>query len=317
LEHEHEAGIGRSSGNVLLFRRDFATFSGGELKFRHYFAHAEHSTRFQPRIFLAQDAAPEAADLWRGTRKPPLPYFRVADAAALFLAGLDWSAVPDPSPVPVINLVQGIRHADPGSALHSFLSRPATRICVSQQVADAILATGLVNGPVHVIPAGLDRTELPPSSPVRDVPIVIAGLKHPGFARAVHARLATSGIVTECLTEPMPRRAFLERIARAKVAVTLPLEREGFFLPALEAMALGAITVCPDCIGNRGFCRDGETAFRPPYAVDDVASAARCALALDPARSNTMLTAAAAQFRRHSIHAERTEFLRILDALPR
>jgi hypothetical protein len=316
LSPQHEAGSGRASRSVLLFRRDFPAFSGGELKFRHYFAHAEHSTRFQPRIFLAPNAAPEAAALWRGTSSPPLREFKVASAAALFLAGLDWSAVPDPAPVPVINLVQGVRHADPGSALRSFLSRPATRICVSQQVADAILATGLVNGPVHVIPAGLDRTELPPPSPVRDVPIVIAGLKNPGFARSVHARLATAGIVAECLTEPMPRRAYLERIARAKVAITLPLDREGFFLPALEAMALGAITVCPDCVGNRGFCRDGETAFRPPYEVDDVFRAARFALALDPVRSNTLLTAAAAQFRRHSLHAERTEFLRILDALP-
>jgi glycosyltransferase involved in cell wall biosynthesis len=34
---------------------------------------------------------------------------------------------------------------------------------------------------------------------------------------------------------------------------------EGFYLPALEAMASGCAVVCDDAMGNRGFCIDGET----------------------------------------------------------
>jgi hypothetical protein len=217
--------------------------------------------------------------------------------------------------VPVINLIQGVRHADPGSARCSYLSRPATRICVSQEVADAILATGLVHGPVHVIPAGIDPAELPPPALNRDLGVLIAGLKNADLARGVHARLATAGIAAECLLEPLPRRNFLERIARAEVVVTLPVEREGFFLPAIEAMALGTLVVCPDCVGNRSFCRDGETAFRPSYGIEPVATAVLAALAMQPARADAMRRAAAAEARRHSIEAERTAFLRILDAL--
>jgi glycosyltransferase involved in cell wall biosynthesis len=97
------------------------------------------------------------------------------------------------------------------------------------------------------------------------------------------------------------------------VAVTLPRRREGFFLPAIEAMALGTIAVCPDCIGNRSFCRDGDTAFRTPYDLDALVAATLAALALDPARADALRTAAAAEARRHSIDAERSAFLRILD----
>jgi len=305
----------RPPERVLLFRRDVRSFTGGELKVRHYFTHAERSTRFTPRIHLAPGTTPEGRALWAGTSAPPLAEFRPEAAAALFLAGLDWSAVPDPFPVPVINLIQGVRHADPGSERWSYLSRPATRLCMSEEVAEAILATGRVAGPVHVIPPGTDPAELPPPAPHRDLPVVIAGLKNPELARAVHKRLAAAGILAECLVGPLPRATFLERLGRAKVAVTLPRSREGFFLPAIEAMALGAITVCPDCIGNRSFCRDGETAFRMPYELDALVAATLAALSMAPDRADSMRAAAAAEARRHSIDAERSAFLRILDRL--
>jgi hypothetical protein len=299
----------------LLFHREYLRFSGGHLKFRHYFEHAERSTRFQPRIYISPRSIPEAAALWRGMATPPLESWRPADAAAFFVAGEDWTEVPDPSPVPVVNLIQHVRHADPGSPRWKALSRPAIRICVSREVADAIEATGRVNGPVHVIPVGLDPSELPTPARQRDRAAVIAGPKNPGFARAVHERLAAAGHESECVVDRMPRSDFLARIARAGVAITVPNEREGFFLPALEAMALGAIAVCPDCIGNRSFCRDGETAFRPPYEVDAVVDAARSALSLPPPRAEAMRAAAAAEAHRHSIEAERSAFLRILDSL--
>ena len=99
------------------------------------------------------------------------------------------------------------------------------------------------------------------------------------------------------------------------MAVTLPNHEEGFYLPALEAMAAGAIVVCPDCTGNRGFCRDLETAFRPRYALDDVVAACLAAVTQAPGDAATMRAAAAAETRNHGLAAERLAFLRILDAV--
>ena len=42
----------------------------------------------------------------------------------------------------------------------------------------------------------------------------------------------------------------LEQIARARVTLFLPNPREGFYIPALEGMALGTLVVCPDCDGK-------------------------------------------------------------------
>lgn len=300
---------------TLLFHRDFHGLTGGHLKVWHYFRHAAGSRRFTPRIFFTPGSLRDARNPWQGIVPPPLPTWDPAAAGALFLAGLDWQAVPERVTVPVINLIQGVRHAHPDDPRHAFLSRPAIRICVSGEVAAAITATRLVNGPVHVIDNGLDRADLPPPAIRRDIPVLVAGAKNPPFAAALEERLAAAGISAECLVAPLPREAFLARLARAEVVVPLPLPEEGFFLPALEAMAVGAVVVCPDCVGNRSFCRDGDTAFRPAYEVEAVAGAVRAALALDPARRAALCRAAAAEVQCHSLDAERAAFLRILDAV--
>lgn len=300
---------------VILFRRDFHGLTGGHLKVRHYFGHAEHSSRFRPRVFFTPESIRGPDNPWHGIEPSPCDTWQPELADVLFVAGMDWEAVPDTLQVPVINLIQGVRHADPGDPRRAFLARPATRICVSDEVAEAVLATGLVNGPVHVIPNGIDFHDLPEPARRREIPVLIAGAKNPAFARAVAGRLAAAGIEADCLLEPLPRPAFLERLARARVALTLPLAREGFFLPALEAMAVGAVVVCPDCIGNRGFCRDGETAFRPSYGLDDVVAATIGSARMSDTEAAAMQAAAAEEVRKHGLQGERSAFLRILDAV--
>jgi glycosyltransferase involved in cell wall biosynthesis len=307
--------MNRVPDRVLLFRRDFRGLTGGHLKVRNYFAHAEHSSRFRPKVFFTPESTGGPDNPWHGIELPPLTTWQPALADVLFLAGMDWESVPDPFPVPVINLVQGVRHADPGDPRRAFLSRPAIRICVSDEVAEAILATGLVRGPVHVIPNGIDCNDLPKPRSEREIPVLVAGAKNPSFAHAVAERLASAGVEVRCLLEPLPRPMFLEQLAWARVAVTLPLDREGFFLPALEAMAVGAVVVCPDCVGNRGFCRDGETAFRPAYNLNDVVDATLRAVAMGDSAAAVIRAGAAAEVLKHGLEAERLAFLRILDSV--
>lgn len=303
------------SKGMLLFRRDFHGLTGGHLKVWHYYRHALESPRFAPRVYLTPESDRGPANPWCGGAEPPLDAWNPAAAAAVFVAGLDWLDVPDPCPAPVINLVQGVRHAAARDPRRPFLGRRAVRICVSAEVADAIRGTGEVNGPVHVIPNALDLVDMPPASAERDIAVVVAGMKNPDLARGVARELVAAGLRVECLVDPLPRREFLTLFGRARVAVTLPLEREGFFLPALEAMAMGCLVVCPDCVGNRGFCRDGETAFRPPATLDAIVAAAQAAITADAAAADAMRAAAAAEVERHGLERERRAFLEILDGV--
>lgn len=315
----------------LLFHRDFRLFSGGHLKVWNYYQHARHSTRFEPRIYLTPASLQEPHLPWFGIDPPPLRSWQPELASLLFIAGIDWRVVPDPSPRPVINLIQGLRHADPADQRFSFLRRPAVRLCVSSEVAEAILATGQVNGPVHVIPNGLDLNVSGTSGPrgseaadsetavsefqAGDGSVLIAGLKNPGLAQSLAAALAAQGIAATCLLTWLPRQDFLAQLARASVVVLLPLPQEGFFLPALEAMALAALIVCPDCVGNRSFCRDGDTCFRPDYSLDALLLAVRRALTLSAPQAAAIRDAARVEAGRHTLAAEREAFLAVLDSL--
>jgi glycosyltransferase involved in cell wall biosynthesis len=91
------------------------------------------------------------------------------------------------------------------------------------------------------------------------------------------------------------------------------MEQEGFFLPALEAMALGSIVVCPDVGGNRTFCRDGINCFLPQYEEGAIAAAASQALHLPQKQAEEMIRNGLQTAREHSLESERKAYHQILE----
>jgi glycosyl transferase family 1 len=300
---------------IVLFHRDFRAFTGGHLKVWDYFNHVAASASHEPRIAFSSESKWDATNPWFGSTSSVIEW-QPDKADLLFLAGTDWSALSSTDrakfPQPIINLIQHPRHAEPGSELRTFLKHRAVRICVSGEVAEAINATGEVNGPVFVIPNGIDIEAIPHSPPTRKIDIFISGFKAPELAREVHAALERKMPNTLCLTERLPRLEYLAHLSSATIAVVLPRSREGFFLPALEAMACGAIVVCPDCVGNRGFCENKVNCFRPGYDRDAIVSAAMAASRLTEIERTSMLERAQTTVRQHSLETERGSFLKIL-----
>lgn len=302
----------------VLFRRDYHGFSGGHLKLRDYFDHTSRLHGFRPEIHFTAESRWDAGNPWAADRDRLAvsgqlrSRWDVTDADILFVEGLDWPAIPEDNRLPVINLVQGVRHADPHDPRYAFLGRPAVRICVSDEVAWALQDTKRVNGPIHTIRACLDWSQLPPEPRSKDISLVIAGLKQPDLAAQLSRRLDTSGIRNLCLTTQLPRADFLDILARAQTAVLLPLAREGFYLPALEAMALGTLVICPDCIGNRGFCRDRITCLCPEFTADAIEAAVTEASRLSRDEVFALLASARRQPAAHALEQECGSYHRIL-----
>ncbi|WP_374602778.1 glycosyltransferase [Arenimonas sp.] len=300
----------------VRFHRRFHGYSGGHGKVRDYVGHVDAHPGFEAETWLTADSVSDGnpwatGDLRRAAAWDP-------DAAdVLFLAGLDWEAVPDDRPGrPVINLVQHLRHADAHDARRPFLRRPALRICVSQAVADAILATGEVNGPVHVIPAALDLPALParPADAASPVRVVIAAGKAPALAAGVAAALSDTTATPVVLPAGLRREEFLAQLGKADIAVMLPHEREGFYLPGLEAMALGAAVVMPDAGGNREYLDAGGNALVPAREAGDIATAVRLLLD-DAGRRSALAAAGPATAARYTLARERAAFHALLDRL--
>jgi hypothetical protein len=304
----------------MLFTRSFAGFTGGHLKFLDYMKHTELSGLAEPVLYQTPESRRVPGNIfndhpWRRIDRPrPFP--------AYFVAGGDWFTLDhagiDPGGSPVINLIQGVRHGDPASELFACLARPAVRICVSAAVAEAI--RDHANGEVHTITAGVAVPPSPGPSPGTrplDGPprVFIGGLKNPGAARDIATRLSGFAEI-DLVTGHLPRSLFLRQIAEATICIFLPLPAEGFFLPPLEAMALGRGVVVPDCRGNRDYCRSDENCVMPAYDPEALTDAALL-LVRDHPRLRRLSSAGLATASVLTIERERSLYHDILARLAR
>jgi glycosyltransferase involved in cell wall biosynthesis len=92
----------------------------------------------------------------------------------------------------------------------------------------------------------------------------------------------------------------------------LPHKTEGFYLPALEAMYLKTLLICPDCIGNRSFCIDAVTCFAPNYITDDIILAVKNGLLLDNKERALLVDKAYEYGQASTLQKEREKFLNTL-----
>jgi hypothetical protein len=145
----------------MLFIRDFDRFSGGHLKCVDYMTHTAVSGFVRPVFYQTSrsDAAPgNVFNDYNGPRVHelrPFPAYFVAGEDSFIFEG----AGIDPKGAPVVNLIQGLRHAEPTNLLFPCLARPALRICVSPAFADAV--RDHANGEVHVIENGIEVGPVP------------------------------------------------------------------------------------------------------------------------------------------------------------
>ncbi|MFZ1568886.1 MAG: glycosyltransferase family 4 protein [Thiolinea sp.] len=309
--------------NTVLFHRDYLRFQGGHLKVFHYFSHLQATDIYQSRVYFTPTSVQDNSNPWQKIKS--LNVWQPETADILFLAGLDWGAVLNhpaylarKDKIPVINLIQGLSHADPKDLKFKFLRERAIRICVSQQVTDAIQATGQVNGPIFTIPNGIDLSSLPQvlDDAKKNIDLLIVAIKKPQLGLDLEQQLKNKYVTIKTIGSLLPRAEFLSLLNQAKQVLCLPHVAEGFYLPALEAMALGAIVICPDCIGNRSFCLDQHTCLLPNYEIKDILQALDRANALTEQQRQMMIKNAKQQIQMHSLEQEAQQFLAIMRDLP-
>lgn len=240
-------------------------------------------------------------------------------ADILFLGGFDWKAL-DPWPkieehIPVVNLIQGFGHCQDGDERMQFLSRKALRICVSHQLRDAVTRTGLCSGPVITIENSIsfdaDRHRSMTAVPAS---VLILGVKKKQLALQLQRDLGLDGVSAQCIAEPVERPRLLSLMSQSEIVVTLPSDKEGFYLPALEAMKLNRNLICPDCTGNRSFCEDLATCLMPEPTLQALLGAVRLLMA-DKGLAKSLREAASSRVEPYTAERERTEFINALNRI--
>ena len=312
----------------VWFYRDYGGFTGGHLKHAHYYQNVQALNRFRARMVFSRDSLSEEQCSARGRLWPQASSASVdwspAQGDILFLAGLDWRFLLSSDGVglelPKINLIQHVRHADSQTELYDFLTEKAIRICVSQEVADAITATKKVNGPVITIPNGIDVPKIKKTdierrynNPSGSQKVLIVGYKMPALATTLSNDLKRLGVEHLLVNQLLERETFLSLLKEYDVVVCYPNITEGFYLPALEVMAAGAVLVVPDCVGNRGFCMPGETCFMPGYSPSEMLNSVLGALSLTVSQRKALLRRALKKVSQHSLNKEKKAFYSVLN----
>ena len=305
----------------VLFFRDFEQFYGGHLKVWDYFKHVLSSPDHTANIIFSANSIWDQSNPWIDSRDYVVDSKADISPDILFVAGVDWlhleESERDNSSIPIVNLIQHPQHADPGSLRSEFLRHKAFRICVSQEIEDVLRASGTPNGPLMTIPLGFDTSVIPAAKDdaARTLDVLIAGLKQPEIARQIFDKLAQQALSVQLITEHLPRGRYLERMAEARIVVCLPNPREGFYLPALEAMAAGTVVICPDCVGNRGFCIDSYNCLKPEYSVESIVDSVQNAVMMMSVEREKLQIQARMTTTQHELMVERRSFLEVLRSI--
>ena len=317
----------RNRERTVWFYRDNQHMNGANLKHSHYFGHVQQTQGFSPKITFGGEPLNEAILSDR-------PHWPTGGGArwepgcrdVLFLDGVeDWRYLAkcglESLPNPRINLIQGFLDKYDDSERERYLAQKAIWICVSQEVANEISATGRTKGPIRTIPNGTDLTPAEAST-LRSLHrhgVTIVGYKRPKLACALSRRLNEKGIwcPSVYVFAKHSREQFLAWLAKKQVAVCLPFEKEGFYLVALEAMAAGCLVVTLDCIGNRGFCHHGKNCLIAKPRLDSLWSAVKTALDMPNPERERLLQGALDTVAKHSLEAEKKHFQTILPDVDR
>lgn len=261
-----------SAVRKVLFIKKSGRMSGGHIKFHDYFEHCLRHPGLDPYVYLAFDSTSGGRTIWEGDSGRIVPQMDVSPFDVLFIDGGDADLLPpEAARKPVIHLIQDFRHTYAGDRRFASLARPGLRICVSVELAEAVRRHA--KGCVAAIPNGIPLDVFVPAQKERGSVLVWAR-KDPTMGKALRAALIARGVNVKLLTRPVPRAEFARLLGATDLFAGLPkgADRgwEGFFLPALEAMASGCAVVCADAIGNRSFCIDGETCRMPAFGdLDD------------------------------------------------
>lgn len=312
---------------TVWFHRPYERLTGGHVKHAHYYEHVARLPGHVRRIVFSgtsghDQPSREQAGLWPTTGGERAEAWQPKRGDVLFLAGTDWryhdrAGLADWD-IPRINLIQGVRHGQVGSELYGYLDRRAVRICVSDEVARIIGATGRVKGPVFTIPNG---TECRPADidaggsvgfDERPEGVAVVGYKRPDLAAALSRCLEERQIPHLTLDGFLRRSAFLGLLERTRIAVCMPRPEEGFYLPALEAMAAGCTVVTLDGVGNRGFCRHEHNCFLAAADPKSLAAAVTRAMRLPVSDRRRLHANAGETVRLHSLERERRQFHNLL-----
>lgn len=302
--------------------------TGGQLKVRDAFEHFLSDPTLDPQVWYPPETVwtNDPGNHWLKYRDRGILEWEIRASDILFFSGMDWLVLPEAQrkdpPVPIVAIAHP-RHTRDEDKRRPFLDYPAVRIAKSSTGKD-MLEKARANGPVICIPDAIDLDGLPEPREQPDFDVLIVGLKNQPLAEKLSQKLRKhfrwslrKPRIALQLPPALPtRKDFLDMLNNCRIAVFLPLDAErgaeGFYMPALEAMALKKLVVCPYAIGNSDFCIPGETCLQPAYDLESLLLATLGALNMSEDLADRVRQSAWETSTRHGLAEERKAYLELI-----
>lgn len=303
--------------------------SGGQLKVRDAFEHFQFSNNFESYVYFNPSNVwdPNSGNVWNKYRHVGLDHWEIKPTDVLFFSGTDWEILPEKMrancPVPIINIAHP-RHANASDKRNQYLKYPAIRI-IKSQIGYNILKNYGINGPAFVIPDAIDFKTLPEINNNPPIDILIVALKNQSLGIKLYKKMTSilnlkfrKYKISLQIPPALPTRTdFLNLLNNAKTTVFLPLTEErgfeGFYLPALEAMALKKLVICPNVIGNSDFCIPNITCLQPEYNIDAILKYIEQSILMKDVERRRIINNGYQKSLEHDIIYERNSYLNILN----
>jgi hypothetical protein len=222
----------------------------------------------------------------------------------------------------VIHLVQNTRHGNPlwlGGLATRLLAEPMARIMITREVLEACSPYLTSGSPTRVIPEGHDwpyfSKERSGGLP-RPVKVAYTTWKSAAGVEVEAALAGDPRFVFRSVRGPAAWPELREVYHWCDVFLGFPNPQEGFYLPGLEAMAAGALLVCPDVEGNRAYCRWGENCLPVEWgSAPGYLRALERLAGMSVAEVEARRTAGYAVLPKHTLEEERSRFGEFLGEL--
>lgn len=309
--------------NVQMFTRISLKngFRGAQMKTWDFFHHIKAHPEFNPIMEFHPDSEwspvvpwPEQAVLGPQTHLEEPDWYCLK-------GGNDWKLFEQSHQLKanatVISPIVNYRVLDERHHSNQLLGRPAVRVCPSPDLASAVRSHPLTRGLVYAIPNGID-IHLDRAVPFNEktTDLLIVAYKRPQSGKIIRDQLSASGVVrVKMLEKPVAHAAFLDLLADARVILHLPQDTEANYIPGLEGMLQGGVSIMPDCRGNRFYVNDGENGFIGTYDLEWLVKQVKAVLSRPDEALNKISMQAREQARQFSLEHERAQWHQMLDEI--
>jgi|GEM_PF-4308463 len=172
--------------------------------------------------------------------------------------------------IPVISPIVNYRVLNESHLSNQLLKNTAVRVCPNPDLMNKLILCPQVDSPVVCIPHGVKSPSKITPLKDRNIDILIVAIKNKELGKKIFNHYKSYLKNVMLIDKFTGHQEFISKMADSKVALHLPQTVESFYIPGLESLSMGTMTIMPDCLGNRDYTNRIAGGYLAHYGYDEL-----------------------------------------------